>query len=55
MLIVYTPPSKESRSRKKIRETEEGSPSTEAVSEANLKEIPPMILAMWKEDGSLHR
>ena len=26
---------------------DEGSPSTEAVSEVNLKETPPMVLARW--------
>ena len=27
---------------------EEGSPSAEVVSEANLQETPPMVLARWK-------
>ena len=27
---------------------EEGSPSAEAVSEAKLRETPPMVLARWK-------
>ena len=34
---------KESKSRKRKRETDEGSPSAEAVSEANLKAVPPMV------------
>ena len=37
------------RSRKRRRETEElSSPSADAVSEKNLKETAPMILARWK-------
>ena len=47
-MIVATPPSKEIRSRKRRRETEEASPSADAVSEKNLKETAPMILARWK-------
>ena len=35
-------------SRKRRRETEEASPSADAVSEKNLKETPPIILARWK-------
>ena len=49
-MIMYTPPNKESKSRKRKREIEEGSPSTEALSEANLKETPPMVLA-YKDCG----
>ena len=48
MMIVSAPPIEESMSRKRKRETEEGSLSAEAVSEANLKEISPMVLARWK-------
>ena len=48
-MIVATPPSRSIRSRKRKRETEElSSPSTDAVSEKNLKETAPMILARWK-------
>ena len=48
-MIVATPPSKGIRSRKTRRETEEvSSPSADAVSEKNLKETAPMILARWK-------
>ena len=37
------------RSRKRRRETEKlSSPSADAVSEKNLKETAPMILARWK-------
>ena len=49
MMIVATPPSRGIRSRKRRRETEELScPSADAVSEKNLKETAPMILARWK-------
>ena len=48
MMIVVTPPSKGIRSRKRKRETEEASPSADAVSEKNLKETAPMILGRWK-------
>ena len=49
VMILATPPSKGIRSRKKRRETEElTSPSADAVSEKNLKETAPMILARWK-------
>ena len=45
-MIVATPPSRGIRPRKRKRETEElSSPSTDAVSEKNLKETAPMILA----------
>ena len=47
-MIVSTALNKESRSRKRKREMEEGSSSAEAVSEAKLKETPPMVLARWK-------
>ena len=49
VMIVATHPSKGIRSRKRRRETEElSSPSADAVSEKNLKETAPMILARWK-------
>ena len=48
VMIVATPPSKVLGSRKRKRETEEASPSADAVSEKNLKETAPMILARWK-------
>ena len=48
MMIVSTTPNKESKSTKRKRELKEGSPSTEAVSEANLKETAPMVLARLK-------
>ena len=48
VMIVATPPSKILGSRKRKRETEEASPSADAVSEKNLKETAPMILARWK-------
>ena len=44
-MVVTTPPSKGKRSRKRKRETEETSLSADAVSEKNLKETAPMILA----------
>ena len=48
-MIVATPPSKGKSSRKRRRETEEvSSPSADAVSEKNLKEAAPIILARWK-------
>ena len=47
-MIVATPPSKGIRSRKRKRETEEACPSADAVSDKNLKEMAPMILARWK-------
>ena len=47
-MIVATPPSKGIRSRKTRRETEVRCPSADAVSEKNLKETAPMILARWK-------
>ena len=49
VMIVATPPCKGIRSRKRRSETEElSSPSADAVSEKNLKETAPMILARWK-------
>ena len=45
VMIVSTPPSKDSRSMNRKRETKKGSPSPEAVSEANLTGTPPMVLA----------
>ena len=48
-MIVTTPPSKGVKSRKRKSEVEElGSPSADAVSEKNLRETAPMILARWK-------
>ena len=44
-MVETTPPSKGVRSRKKKREVEEASASAEAVSEKNLKETAPMVLA----------
>ena len=49
VMIVTTPPSKGMKSRKRKREMEElSSPSVDAVSEKNLRETAPMILARWK-------
>ena len=49
VMIVATTPSREIKSRKRRRETEElSSPSADAVSEKNLKETAPMVLARWK-------
>ena len=49
VMIVATPPCKGEMSRKRKREAEElSSPSADAVSEKNLKETAPMILARWK-------
>ena len=48
-MVVTTPPSKGVKSRKKKREVEElNSPSADAVSEKNLRETAPMILARWE-------
>ena len=48
-MIVTTPPSKGVKSRKRKGEVEElNSPSADVVSEKNLKETAPMILARWK-------
>ena len=48
VMIVTTPPSGEIRSKKMKREVEEASPSTEEVSEKNLKATAPIVLARWK-------
>ena len=49
MMIVTTPPSKSVKSRKRKREVEElNSPSADAVSEKNLRETAPIILARWE-------
>ena len=48
VMVVTTPPSRGVRSRKRTREAEEASPSADAVSEKNLKEIVLMILARSK-------
>ena len=47
-MVVTTLPSRGVRSRKRKREAEEASPSTDAVSENNLKVMAPMVLARWK-------
>ena len=53
VMIVATPPSRWIRSLKRRRETEElSSPSADAVSEKNLKETAPMVLARWKTAAS---
>ena len=49
VMITATPPSKDVKSRKRKREIEGlGSPSADAVSEKNLSETAPMVLARWK-------
>ena len=49
VMITATPPSKGVKSRKRKREVEGlGSPSADAVSEKNLRETAPMVLARWK-------
>ena len=49
VMIVKTPPNKGMKSRKRKREVEElTSPSVDDVSEKNLRETAPMILARWK-------
>ena len=49
VMVVTTPPSKGMKSRKRKREMEElSSPSVNAVSEKNLRETAPMILARWR-------
>ena len=49
VMITATPPRKDVKSRKRKREVEGwGSPSADAVSEKNLKETAPMVLARWK-------
>ena len=49
VMITTTPPNKDVRSRKKKRDVEGlGSPSADAVSEKDLRETAPMVLARWK-------
>ena len=49
MMITATPPSRDVKSRKRKREVEGlGSPSADAVSEKNLRETAPMVLARCK-------
>ena len=49
VIITVTPPSRDVRSRKRKREVEVlGSPSADAVSEKNLRDTAPMVLAQWK-------
>ena len=49
VMITATPPSKDLRSRKRKREVEGlASPSADAVSEKNLRETAPMVLARCK-------
>ena len=49
VMITTTPPSKDVRSGKRKRDVEGlGSPSADAVSERNLRETAPMVLARWK-------
>ena len=49
VMVTTTPPSKDVRSRKRKRDVEGlGSPSADAVSEKNLRETAPMVLARWK-------
>ena len=49
VMVVTTTPSKGMKSRKRKREMEElRCPSVDAVSERNLRETAPMILARWK-------
>ena len=49
VMITTTPPSKDVRSRKRKRDVEGlGRPSADAVSEKNLREMAPMVLARWK-------
>ena len=49
VMIAATPPSRVVKSRKRKREVVGlSSPSTDAVSEKNLRETSPMVLARWK-------
>ena len=49
MIIAATPPSRGVKSRKRKREVEGlSSLSTDAISEKNLRETAPMVLARWK-------
>ena len=58
-MIMATPPGKGVRSRKREREVEEASPSVEAVSGKNLKEMASLVLARWRttayKDNSVTR
>ena len=48
VMIAATPPSRGVKSRKRKREVEGlSSPSTDAISERNLRETAPMVLARW--------
>ena len=50
VMITATPPSKDVKSRKRKREVEGmGSPSADAVSEKNLRETAPMVLARGRQ------
>ena len=49
MMIATTPSSRDVKTRKRKREVEGlGSPSVDAVSEGNLRETAPMVLARCK-------
>ena len=49
VMMTTTPPSRDVTSRKRKREVEGlGSPSADAVSEKNLRETAPIVLARWK-------
>ena len=49
VMITATPPCKDVKSRKRKREVEGwGSPSADAVSEKNLREMAPRVLTRWK-------
>ena len=49
VMIAAKPPSRGVKSRRRKREQEGlSSPSTDAISEKNLKETAPMVLARWK-------
>ena len=49
VMIAATPPSRDVKSRKRKREVEGlSSPSADAVSEKNLRETAPVVLARWK-------
>ena len=49
VMITATPPSRDVKSRKRKREVEGlGSPSADAVSEMNLRDMAPGVLARWK-------
>ena len=65
VMIAAKPPSRGVKSRKRKREVEGlSSPSTDAVSEKNLRETAPMVLVRWKtkevgrsgkRDGGFHK